>query len=403
MPLPILTVLPGKEKPLLRHHPWIFSGAIKTEPKVAPGSLVEVRDTRGRFLATAYYNAHSKIRARALSFTEGEVVDDAFFARRIAAAVARRQPVLARGDTTATRLVMSEADQLPGLIVDQYGDYLVVQALTAGIDRHLGAVTAGLRAATRAKGIYERSDDAVRELEGLPSYVRLLDGEEPPAAGVEIRERGLVYSVDLVGGHKTGYYLDQRENHAAVREVAAGRDVLDCFCYTGGFSVSAAAGGAKSVLSIDASGPALGRVRTNLALNGFTGDAGSAGPALEQREGNAFELLRTLRDQGRTFDLVVLDPPKFAAHAGQIDKAARGYKDVNLLAFKMLRPGGLLATFSCSGHVSPDLFQKIVFGAAADAGVEAQIVRHLYQADDHPVLLSFPESLYLKGLLCRVL
>ncbi len=395
--LPVLTVRQGREKPILNRHPWVFSGAAYSEPDVEPGSIVDVRDSKGRFLARGYYNAASKIRARLLTWDENETIDNAFWRRRVAAAIARRRALLGSSEANnACRLVMSEADQLPGLIVDQYGDHLVLMALTAGIEKHLGSVVQALVDEVNPAGIVERSDDAVRTLEGLEMRTGMLTGTKPPAEGVWIRENGLRYLIDLTAGHKTGFYLDQRTNHALVGQLAQGRRVLDCFAYTGGFAVNACQGGAASVLSIDASQAASDRTRVNLAANGFTDEA-----RFRQETGDAFAVLRRLKDQGEQFDLIILDPPKFAATGAQVDKAARGYKDINLLAFRMLAPGGHLATFSCSGHISPDLFQKIVFGASADAGRDAVIERYLYQAEDHPMLLSFPESLYLKGLLCR--
>jgi 23S rRNA (cytosine1962-C5)-methyltransferase len=396
----------GREKPAARRHPWVFSGAIQRMDAVEPGGIVDVRAADGRFLARGYANSKSQITTRVLTFDESETIDAAFWQRRVEAAVQRRkaQAPLRHPDDNATRLVMSEADQLPGLIVDRYGDHLVLQALTAGIDRHLGSVVGALDAVLRPAGIYERSDDQVRELEGLPLVSRLLHGVEPPEGGVHVKENGLDYRVDLAGGHKTGFYLDQRQNHRYAQELIRAMTVtgdaprvLDAFCYTGGFTLNALAGGAAHVLSLDASEPALARVAANVAANGF------AEGRNERRCGDAFKVLREFREQQRSFDVIVLDPPKFAHHGGQIDKAARGYKDLNLLAFQLLRPGGVLLTFSCSGLVSSDLFQKIVFGAMNDAKAEAQLLQFLTQADDHPVLLSFPESLYLKGFACRKL
>lgn len=398
--LPVVTVKAGREKPLRNHHPWVFSGAVHAEDQgIEPGQLVDIRDQSGAFLARGYANPLSKIRARALSFDEGQVIDANFWRRRLAQAIGRRKRWLADPSTSnGCRLVMSEADQLPGLIIDQYGEWLVLSAMTAGIDRHLPEITAALKAELPCRGVIERSDDAVRTLEGLPQVSRLLYGAEPPATGVELRENGVTFQVDLMAGHKTGFYLDQRTNHALIRAYAPEKRVLDVFCYTGGFTLNAAQAGAQSVLSLDASAPALDRLRANLAANGFGDEA-----RFRQQTGNAFELLRDLEARGESFDLIVLDPPKFAANGAQVEKAARGYKDINLLAFKLLAKGGVLATFSCSGHISPDLFQKIVFGASLDSGRDAQILAYLSQAEDHPVLLSFPESHYLKGLLCRVI
>lgn len=394
--LPIVTLKRGREKPVRQRHPWIFSGAIATSPAVEPGTIVDVRDAQGAFLARGYFNPASQIRVRLLTWNEAEPVDRVFWRRRLAASVARRAGLAAGAATTACRLVNAEADLLPGLIVDRYNDWLVVQALTVGIDTRLDELAALLDELLAPRGIFERSDEAVRELEGLPLRVGPLAGEPPPADGIEIRENGLRFFVDVVAGHKTGFYLDQRENRARVGERAAARRVLDCFSYTGGFSVNAAAAGAASVVSVDSSEPALQLARHNLALNGLADR-----PNDTLLAGNVFEVLRNLRAEGRRFDLIVLDPPKFAHSAGQVEVACRGYKDINLLAFQLLEVGGYLATFSCSGLVSTDLFQKVVFGAALDAGAEAQILSHLGQAPDHPVLLSFPESAYLKGLLCQ--
>lgn len=397
--LPAIFLAPGREKPVRQRHPWIFSGAVKKEEAYEPGTLVDIRAADGRFLARGYGNQQSKIRARILTWDGDETIDQRFWETRIHAAIRRRDHLMRLSGNEACRLVMSEADHLPGLIVDKYADYLVVQALTAGVDRHLETICAILVKFMQPRGIIERSDDHVRELEGLAKRSRVAFGEDPPAGGVNVREAGLVFSVDLLQGHKTGFYLDQRRSHHRVRQECHEKDVLDCFSYTGGFTLNAAIAGAASILSLDQSETALARLRTNLAANGL--DANS--PRYRQECGNAFELLRALRDKGQTFDLVTLDPPKFAATGAQVDKAARGYKDVNILAMKLLRPGGLLATFSCSGHISQDLFQKIVHGAALDAGRDVQIVDWFYQSEDHPVLLSFPESLYLKGLFCHVL
>ena len=398
MSLPQIVIKAGREKPLRQRHPWVFSGAIHRLPDVAPGAVVDIVDQRGAFLARGYANPASKLTARVLTWDQSQTIDNAFWLGRIREAIERRLPLLGP-EQNCCRLVMSEADRLPGLIVDKYGDHLVLQALTAGIDRHLGAVVGALDEVLKPSSISERSDDAVRDLEGLERVSRLLHGKESDLKDVLIKEQGVAYKVDLTSGHKTGFYLDQRRSHVEVAKHARGRRVLDCFSYTGGFTMHAALGGASSVMSIDASGAALERLRANLEANGFNPDDSR----FEQRQGNAFELLRQLADSGERFDLITMDPPKFAASGSQVDKAARGYKDLNMLAFKLLNPGGILATFSCSGHISADLFQKIIFGAAIDAGRDGQIIAYLNQADDHPVLLTFPESLYLKGLMCRVM
>jgi 23S rRNA (cytosine1962-C5)-methyltransferase len=294
----------------------------------------------------------------------------------------------------ACRLIHAESDGLPGLIVDHYADTLVLQSLTAGSEYWKETIADLLLEATGLTTIYERSDADVRELEGLPSKVGPLRGILPHSQ-ITIIENGLKFYVNLETGHKTGFYLDQRFNRQRLRGLAEGRDVLDCFCYSGGFTVNALAGGAKSVLSVDASGDSLALCRENVSLNTLPADRHTT------LEGDVFQLLRKFRDEARSFDLIILDPPKFAPTAAQAEKAARGYKDINLLAFKLLRPGGILVTFSCSGGIDADLFQKIIASAALDAGVDAQIVEHLSQAPDHPVALQFPEGAYLKGLVCR--
>jgi 23S rRNA (cytosine1962-C5)-methyltransferase len=393
--MPELRLKPGREKSLLRRHPWIFSGALERvggDPQ--SGDVVEVLASNGAFVARAAYSPQSQIRARVWTFDPQEAVDADFFRRRVRGALAMRRALGLEAVTDAIRLIHAESDLLPGLVVDRYGETLVFQSLTAGVEPWRETLADILLEETGAACIYERSDADVRELEGLAPRVGPLRGtiNHPP---LTITEHGLKFNVDPTSGHKTGFYLDQRSNRLQVRQLAEGRDVLDCFCYTGGFTVNALAGGAKSVVSVDASGDAIGLGRGNAALNGEPADRP------EWIEGDVFQLLRKFRDQAHSFDLIVLDPPKFAPTAAQAEKAARGYKDINLLAFKLLRPGGLLFTFSCSGGVDAALFQKIVASAALDAGVEAQIVEHLAQGPDHPVGLHFPEGAYLKGLICR--
>ncbi|MBI5932533.1 MAG: class I SAM-dependent methyltransferase [Chloroflexi bacterium] len=399
-----LILKPGREKSLLRRHPWIFSGAVqRVEHDPAAGATVDIFSSGGDFLARAAFSPQSQIRARAWTFAN-EPVDAEFFRGKIRAALAKRLTLNVQRSTNAIRLVYAESDGLPGLIVDRYGDVLVLQSLTTGSEFWKQTIADILLEETGLSAIYERSDADVRELEGLPSVTGILRGTitnlqlptlAPGAsAGVTIYENDLKFSVNFSEGHKTGFYLDQRANRLRVRELAQGRDVLDCFCYTGGFTVNALAGGATSVLSVDSSAEALKLVGENVARNGLSAQSHA------WREGDVFQLLRKFRDEGRSFDMIVLDPPKFAPTAAQAEKAARGYKDINLLAFKLLRAGGLLVTFSCSGGVDASLFQRIVAGAALDAGVDAQIVEHLAQASDHPVALNFPEGMYLKGLVC---
>ncbi len=388
-----LILKPGREKSLLRRHPWIFSGAVeRVQGGPASGATVELLSSGGEFLARAAYSPASQIRARVWTFDRAEQVDAEFFRRRLRSGLRARA---ARGlitDTDSLRLVHAESDGLPGLIVDRYGQTLAMQCLTAGAEFWRESIADILLEETGLSDLFERSDADVRELEGLGARVGLLRGNPPER--LTILERGSRFVVDLAHGHKTGFYLDQRQNRRRVRELAQGREVLDCFCYTGGFTVNALKGGASSVVAVDSSADSLGLARENLALNGLPAEAATF------VEGDVFQVLRRLRDEARLFDLIVLDPPKFAATAAQAEKAARGYKDINLLAFKLLRPGGLLVTFSCSGGVDAALFQKIVAGAALDAGAEAQILEYLSQAADHPVSLHFPEGAYLKGLVC---
>jgi len=383
----------GREKSLLRRHPWIFSGAVQRvdDPSAASGATVELLSFNGDFLARAAYSPTSQIRARAWTF-EDEPVNAEFFRRKIRAAINTRQRSNVERQSNAIRLIHAESDGLPGLIVDRYGDVLVLQSLTAGAEFWKETFANILVEETGIETIYERSDADVRELEGLQPIVGPLRGTPPNQ--IIITEHALRYTVNLASGHKTGFYLDQRANRLRVRELAQDRDVLDCFCYTGGFSVNALAGGAKSVLSVDSSADALNLCRENVALNNLPVTRHSS------LEGDVFQLLRKFRDEGRSFDMVILDPPKFAPTSAQVEKAARAYKDINLLAFKLLRAGGMLVTFSCSGGVDAALFQKIVAGAALDAGAQAQIIEHLSQGADHPVALNFPEGAYLKGLVC---
>jgi len=388
-----LILKPGREKSLKRRHPWVFSGAIaKVEGKPQLGDSVEVRSADGAFLAVAAYSPESQIRARVWSWTAGDI-DAAFFAQRIARAAAARSVSAGEG----ARLVHGESDSLPGVVADRYGDTVVVQLLSAGAERWRGAIADALAALPGVARVIERSEADVRELEGLPPQSGLLRGE--PAAGpLSVREHGLEFAVDAEQGHKTGFYLDQRDNRLLLRGLAKDKTVLDCFCYCGGFALNALAGGAKSVTAIDSSGPALAAAQANAARNNLVKD----NSRMEWLEADVFQALRKFRDEGRKFDLIVLDPPKFAPTAAHAEKAARAYKDINLLGFRLLNPGGLLMTYSCSGGVSPDLFQKIVAGAALDAGVEARIEGWLHASADHPVVLNFPEGEYLKGLLLRV-
>lgn len=383
----------GREKSLKRHHPWIFSGAVASvEGKPESGDTIEVCSSDGELLALAAYSPHSQIRARVWSWRELDI-DRVFFIRRIEDAAAARAALRIDQTSDALRLVHGEADGLPGVIADRYGENVVVQLLSAGADRWRDAIADALCGLPGVERVWERSDADARELEGLKPRSGLLKGK-PLAGALVIEEHGLKFKVEIDAGHKTGFYLDQRDNRLLLRNLVAAKDVLDCFSYTGGFAINALAGGAKSVLAIDSSGLALDIARANARLNGLT--------SAEWFEGDVFQSLRRLRDQGRSFDVIVLDPPKLAPTAAYVERAARAYKDINLFAFKMLRPGGHLMTYSCSGGVSADLFQKIVAGAALDAKIDARVECWLHAGADHPVALNFPESEYLKGLLCRV-
>ncbi len=389
-----MRLAPGRERSLLHRHPWIFSGAVDSiDGNPAAGATVDVVAADGTWLARAAYSPVSQIRARVWTFDAQAGVDESFFVEAVAQACVARAPML-DARHSACRIVHAESDALPGVIADRYGDMVVVQLLSAGADRWRDAIVAALLRSTPATCIYERSDADVRVLEGLSPKVGVLAGTRP--AHVEIVEDGLAYRIDVERGQKTGFYLDQLGNRALVRAHARGRRVLNAFCYTGGFTLAALAGDAHSVLSIDSAADALALARDNLARNRSL-DARRC----EWREGDVFEELRTLRNRGALFEMIVLDPPKFAPTAAHVARASRAYKDINLLALKLLAPGGLLATFSCSGGVDAALFQKIVAGAALDANVRATIVGRLSASADHPVSLSFPEGEYLKGLLVR--
>jgi len=385
----------GKEKAVRKGHPWIFSGAIKEisgEPGI--GETVAVMASTGELIGKAAYSPISKIRARMWAWGDEEITPD-YFRQRLRRAIGLRQSLGLFEKSSAVRLVHAESDGLPGVVADRYGDVVVLQLLTAGAEYWKPVLVEQLAELTGAARIYERSDVEVRRLEGLPARVGALYGK-PPADRIQIEENGLKFQVDVKTGQKTGFYLDQRNNRQLVREQAAGRSVLNCFCYTGAFSVYALAGGAESVHSVESSADAIALAKENVNLNALPEEKTT------WEEGDVFAVLRTMRDRAQSFDMIILDPPKFAPTIAQAKQAARGYKDINLLAFKLLNPGGLLYTFSCSGGISEDLFQKIVAGAAEDAGRDARIVARLSQGADHPVALRFPEGAYLKGLVCQV-
>lgn len=386
-----IKVREGKERSLRRRHPWVFQGSI-AKGQADAGETVRVESHEGEFLAWASYSPTSMIRARAWSFEEGERIDHAFFKRLIQAALDLRARLPIRSD--GVRLIHGEADGLPGLIVDRYAEVLSAQFLSAGTERWKQAITDILVERTGVPQVFERSDSGVRTLEGLQPVTGWLRGGGG-ATEVTIQEHDWKLTLDVAEGHKTGFYLDQRDNRLRfshwVRHFGLKR-VLNCYCYTGGFSVAALAGGATEVVSVDSSAPALARASAHVTLNGFDAARHTA------RDADVNQTLREAIKDGQTFDAIVLDPPKFAPTAAHAERAARAYKDINRLAFKLLSPGGLLLTFSCSGGVGPELFHKIVAGAGMDAGVDGFILDRMSAAPDHPQTICFPEGEYLKGL-----
>ncbi len=389
----------GREKPVRQQHPWIFSGAIQQLPAgVADGELVDVRSAEGEWLARGYLNRKSQIQVRLLSWQPDEAIDAVFWERRLQRALALRRAFIADATTNAYRLVNGESDYLPGLVVDQYADYLVMQVGTLGMDQRKQDLAEQLLALTGCRGVIERSDLALRRQEGLAEATGLLVGSAPTGP-VDIQESGFRYQVDLTHGQKSGFYTDQRDNRRRVAAYCQGGRVLNAFSYTAAFAVHALAAGAHHVTNIDTSVDALTVGEIHLRLNGFDPDQQA-----EQIAGDVFTVLRDWRaERVEPFDVIILDPPKFVQSRGNLERALRGYKDINLLALGLIKPGGILATFSCSGLVSADLFQKVVFGAAVDARRSVQVMEWLRQGNDHPVAITFPEGEYLKGLICRVL
>ncbi len=398
---PKIILKPGRDKSILRRHPWIFSGAIKsTEEPLQPGETAAIYSHQMDFLGFGAFSPSSQIRCRMWSFDDSgfELLPEAKLLktiyRRIDNAFRLRAEDIQLNKSNAYRLIHAESDLIPGLIADVYHDVVVLQFLSRGVERFRDEIADYIAQVTDATFVYERSDAEVRTLEGLSEREGPLWGQGTNAP-VIITENRVQFYVDYTGGHKTGFYLDQRENRLKVRKYAGGKEVLDCFSYTGGFSLNALFGGAQKVTAVDISGDALARLQENATQNGFSSDQ------LEIIQADVFKQLRLFRDQGRQFDLIILDPPKFAPTRKQVQRAARGYKDINLMAMKLLRPNGLLFTFSCSGGVEQDLFQKIIAGAALDAGVDLQFIDKMTQSSDHPVLSSFPEGDYLKGIVCR--
>ncbi len=387
----------GKDKAVRQLHPWVFSGAIDViSGKPANGEVVTVTAADGEFLAYGMYNAQSRVAVRLLEWMPEAEINEEWWRKRIRNAVAGRKELLASEETTTCRLIFSEADYLPGLIADRYGDFISVQVLTSGMERVKPILLDELRELLQPKGIFDRSDEGSRAHEGLDASFGTLYGIDPPEF-VQIRENGVHYAVNIAEGQKSGFYCDQRDNRRLVAELAAGKRVLDCFCYSGGFTLNALNAGAAEVISVDSSALAIDTLQQNIRLNGLENRSHRA------VQGDVNKQLRKFREDEEKFDLIVLDPPKYAPSRSSLDKASRAYKDLNRLAMKLLHDGGLLATFSCSGAVDLATFKHILAWAALDAGKEVQFIGQFCQPADHPVRASFPEGEYLKGLLCRVL
>ncbi len=389
----VLVLKPGRDRSLRLHHPWVFSGAVSAlSGSPDNGAVVEVVGAGGEFLAWALLNRNSQIIARAISFNEAAFPDEQFIRAAVRRAVERRQALFQGGLPSACRLIYAESDNLPGLIVDRYEQWLVLQCTCLGMERYKELVARELAELVGCRGVYERSDTDTREKEGLERAAGPLLGEEPPEL-IEIHEHGARFLVDVRRGQKTGWYLDQRENRRLVAQRAEGREVLNCYSYTAAFAVACLCAGAARVVNVESSEALLELGKRNCELNGVADRA-------EHVSADVSKYLRYLRDSRQSFDMIILDPPRFALARSQVERACRGYKDINLLALKLLRPGGILATFSCSAVIPTPLFQKVVFDAARDAEREVRIIARMTQSADHPVLLSFPESEYLKGLLC---
>jgi len=392
-----LILAKGREKSLLRRHPWVFSGAVqRVEGKANSGDTIDIVDSQGKWLARGAYSPSSQIRARVWTFQQDEDIDIDFFVRRLQQAQSWRDYIAKRDGLDGYRLIAGESDCLPGITIDRFQNFLVLQLLSAGAEYQRAPLIAALQHCYPECAICDRSDVAVRKKEGLELVQGHVVGEEPPAL-LPIQEHGMSLLVDIKEGHKTGFYLDQRDSRFAARSYAAGRNVLNCFSYTGAFAVSALMGGCTKVTNVDTSQAALDVARQNVELNKL--DLSKAEFVRE----DVFQLLRKYRTEGQQFDMIVMDPPKFVENKNQLASACRGYKDINMLAIQLLRPGGILLSFSCSGLLPTDLFQKILADAALDAGREIQFVEQFRQAADHPVTGAYPEGLYLKGFACLVM
>lgn len=393
---PSVTLIAGREKSLLRRHPWVFSRAVdKVQGQPNAGDTVDILSSKGQWLARGFYSPQSQIRARVWSFDKNETIDDAFFLRRLSRAKDSRQPLIDEQGLTGYRLCAAESDGLPGVTIDVYANVVVCQLLSTGAERWRSAIVGALSSLYPECCVYERSDVAVRKKEGLKEQKGVLAGNLPSQPVVIEENQGVKILVDIEQGHKTGFYLDQRDNRRIAARYCQNKRVLNCFSYTGTFGVYALKGGASEVVNVDMSESALALARQNVTLNKL--DLSRA----KFEQADVFKLLRNYRDQGQRFDVIVLDPPKFAESKAQLNGACRGYKDINMLAFQLLNAGGILLTFSCSGLMTQDLFQKVVADAALDAGRDAQILERLNQAADHPIGTAYPEGHYLKGLVVR--
>ncbi|MDB5018084.1 MAG: pseudouridine synthase [Mucilaginibacter sp.] len=387
----------GKEKAVLQRHPWVFSGAIeRVKGKPANGDIVRLVDAKGGFMACGFYNDQSRVAVRLLEWDENVVVDENWFREKVALAVASRSNILADGNTNTCRLIFSESDYLPGLIVDKYAGHLAVQVLTSGIQNMLPIIIDELQRLLQPESIFDKSDASSRDHEGLETQNVVLAGNHPPDR-VEVKENGIRYNINIAEGQKSGFYCDQRDNRKIVASHAKGKKVLDCFCYTGGFTLNCLENGAASVTLVDSSVPAIDTLKENIVLNGFDTAKITAIPSDVNKQ------LRKFKEDAELFDLIVLDPPKYAPSRSALDKASRAYKDLNRLAMLLLTPGGLLATYSCSGAMNMETFKQVIAWAALDAGKKVQFIHQFCQPEDHPVRASFPEGEYLKGLLCRVI
>jgi 23S rRNA (cytosine1962-C5)-methyltransferase len=395
--MPSVKLKSSREKIIHNKHPWIFSGAVETvNGNPSNGETVEILKSNGEIVGFGSYSPNSQIRVRVLSFNPDEKIDSEFLRKKVKDSISQRLQLIDVEKTNAFRLINAESDGLPGVVVDKYGEFLVCQFLSAGAEYLKKDIVEILIEEFKPVGIYERSDADVRKKENLEPVNGLLFGEEPDDL-VEIKDNDIKYFVDIKEGHKTGFYLDQSENRKIFSEFVKDKTVLNCFSYTGGFSIYALKGGAKSVVNVETSGSANEIALKNIRLNELDESK------IEFINGDVFKILRKFRDERKNFDVIVLDPPKFAESVSQVTKAGKGYKDINLLAMKLINKDGFLFTFSCSGHVTQDLFQKIVAGAAVDSGREVKIIKQLSQSPDHPVALNFPEGLYLKGLVCHIL